>query len=278
MSAFSIHNVSGFDRPYEWGYATPRAAAAYLWEMWNGPTNAARVAAIEAGGRFRIGDGTVALPAFSFLSDPDSGLYRIGADQLGFAVGGAKVLGLSASGVEIGAVTYPGVLGSALQVLRVNAGGTGLEFATSAAVYTDAQADARIATWARQNNPSGTAPLTRLPVQVRGRTSLYTVGTDGEWSNTSSFNLTVTDIDDYDYITISLWAGSGSTNKNARTVTILRSQIPETGGASLRIESGVGTDEPITLIRNSAGTQLTFNPQSAGASHGKIMGIFGGPF
>jgi hypothetical protein len=35
-------------------------------------------------------DGTVAAPAFSFTSDPDVGLYRIGANDLGLSMGGSK--------------------------------------------------------------------------------------------------------------------------------------------------------------------------------------------
>jgi hypothetical protein len=33
-------------------------------------------------------DGTAALPGFAFISDPDTGMYNVGADQLGFATGG----------------------------------------------------------------------------------------------------------------------------------------------------------------------------------------------
>jgi len=49
-------------------------------------------------GRARVGDGTVALPAQSFASDTDCGWYRIGADNLGLALGGSKVLDVLRSG------------------------------------------------------------------------------------------------------------------------------------------------------------------------------------
>lgn len=34
------------------------------------------------------GNGTAAAPAFSFASDPDTGMYRVGANELGFSTGG----------------------------------------------------------------------------------------------------------------------------------------------------------------------------------------------
>lgn len=47
------------------------------------------------------GDGAVALPGFSFTSDPDSGLYRIGANNIGVAVNGAKVLDVATTGMTV---------------------------------------------------------------------------------------------------------------------------------------------------------------------------------
>lgn len=41
--------------------------------------------------QLRSQDGTVALPAHSFNSDPDCGLYRIGTNDIAIAVGGTKV-------------------------------------------------------------------------------------------------------------------------------------------------------------------------------------------
>ncbi len=51
------------------------------------------------------GNGTVALPAFSFTSDPDSGWYRIGANNIGASVNGAKVLDIATSGLTVTGLT-----------------------------------------------------------------------------------------------------------------------------------------------------------------------------
>jgi hypothetical protein len=46
-------------------------------------------------------DGTAALPAQTWASDPDTGIYRIGANNIGVTVAGAKVLDVSASGLGV---------------------------------------------------------------------------------------------------------------------------------------------------------------------------------
>jgi hypothetical protein len=46
-------------------------------------------------------DGTAAAPSISFSADPDLGLFRIGENDLGFAVGGAQVAHLTAAAFEI---------------------------------------------------------------------------------------------------------------------------------------------------------------------------------
>jgi hypothetical protein len=47
-------------------------------------------------------NGTVSLPGVAFASDLDSGMYRVGANNVGFAVNGARVFDISASGLLLG--------------------------------------------------------------------------------------------------------------------------------------------------------------------------------
>lgn len=47
------------------------------------------------------GNGTVSLPAIGPVSDPDSGLYVIGANNLGIALAGAKVLDMATTGLGV---------------------------------------------------------------------------------------------------------------------------------------------------------------------------------
>ena len=57
-----------------------------------------------------MSDGTVAAPAVNFTSDTDSGVYRIGANNVGVAVNGAKVLDIATTGLSVtGTFTATGV-------------------------------------------------------------------------------------------------------------------------------------------------------------------------
>lgn len=46
-------------------------------------------------------NGTVSLPALAFASDTDTGLYRIGANNIGVAANGAKVLDITTTGLSV---------------------------------------------------------------------------------------------------------------------------------------------------------------------------------
>ena len=46
-------------------------------------------------------DGTVSAPQFTFAADDNSGMYRIGADNIGIGVGGAKVIDIGTAGVGV---------------------------------------------------------------------------------------------------------------------------------------------------------------------------------
>lgn len=99
---------SGDNLPHILSFLNARATAGdTLFEVWNGSTSAARSWVLGLNGEMWSANGSVAAPVFSFLSDPDSGLYRIGANNIGVAVGGAKVVDVAAAGVGI-----TGTLGS----------------------------------------------------------------------------------------------------------------------------------------------------------------------
>lgn len=60
-------------------------------------------------GTLKLANGTVSLPALTFGSDTDCGLYRIGANNMGLAVNGAKVLDIATTGLGItGTLTVTG--------------------------------------------------------------------------------------------------------------------------------------------------------------------------
>jgi hypothetical protein len=75
----------------------------------------------SAGSGFPTGDGTEALPPWSFTSDPDTGLYRFGANQLAGSTGGTARWLLDATGVQVrndGALRFSsGAIGAADEII-----------------------------------------------------------------------------------------------------------------------------------------------------------------
>jgi hypothetical protein len=71
-----------------------------------GSTTRTTRATLDSTGQFQFSDGSVSLPGISFQSDTDTGIYRIGADNLGVAVGGTKILDVASTGLSvIGTIT-----------------------------------------------------------------------------------------------------------------------------------------------------------------------------
>jgi hypothetical protein len=56
---------------------------------------------VTAGTLLLTGNGAVGAPAHSFTSDTDCGAYRIGANNIGYAVNGAKVLDIGTGGLTV---------------------------------------------------------------------------------------------------------------------------------------------------------------------------------
>ena len=77
--------------------------------------------------------GVVSAPAYSFASDNDSGLYRIGANNIGVGVNGAKVLDVATTGLGITGSLTPTTL------LDISAGTAGqIKFPATQNASTDA--------------------------------------------------------------------------------------------------------------------------------------------
>lgn len=55
---------------------------------------------IENSGTILNSSGSVSLPSYSFSSDPNTGIYRIGADNLGITAGGVKQVDISTSATD----------------------------------------------------------------------------------------------------------------------------------------------------------------------------------
>ena len=80
-----------------WAFYTPREG----WRAWVDDENVALVHDganwVADGGNFA--DGSAAAPSIAFASDPDTGLYRVSADLLGVAAGGALIAQFGSAGI-----------------------------------------------------------------------------------------------------------------------------------------------------------------------------------
>lgn len=101
----------------------------------------------RAAGPLLAQDGSAAAPSLAFGSDPDTGLWRIAADTLGIATGGAERLRVTNSGVQLtGSLTGTAVQASATdltagRLLTVGAFGLGATGSTGDQITTAAQLD-----------------------------------------------------------------------------------------------------------------------------------------
>ena len=87
----------------------PVASASLLW---NAAGNALENSTTSAA-QYLGGNGTVSLPFYSFTSDPNSGFYRIGADNIGLSLGGSKRVDFAAATTGFtGQVTATGFTGT----------------------------------------------------------------------------------------------------------------------------------------------------------------------
>ncbi len=60
-----------------------------------------KIESIGGGDPSAIGDGLVGTPSLAFLADPDTGLYRIGDNNIGISLGGTLVYDFSATALTI---------------------------------------------------------------------------------------------------------------------------------------------------------------------------------
>lgn len=80
---------------------------------------------IADGGATGFANGTAAAPSIAFASDSDTGIYRVGADNLGLATGGSLRADVSSSGLDM----------NNLPVINIGVAGT--DFSTAGALTLD---------------------------------------------------------------------------------------------------------------------------------------------
>lgn len=163
-------------------------------------TGIAITGTLSASGQFTAtggiisGDGTVSLPAYSWTGDTNSGMYRIGADNIGIAVNATKILDISTTGLNvIGSVSSNGsVLAPASQTAGMINGTIVASVAANALTVA-------------LKTASGADPSSGNPVTVLFRNATVATG---------------------DYATLTLTAATSIVISSGSTLGTLSSNIP----------------------------------------------------
>ena len=192
--------------------ATTPAAGAFTTVSASGATTLSSTLGVTGVASFA--NGAVGTPGVTFTSDPDSGIYRIGANNLGVAVNGAKVLDIATTGLGVtGNVTATNLvaLGAANLKLFVNAAASAPEYAkgikVGAFTYNLATASGNLSTTGVGFKPS--AIIFFNPGSG---------GTDGSWglaegtSNYCTFQVAGAALSSDSTVCIYFYQGAGTRN------------------------------------------------------------------
>lgn len=201
---------------------------------------------------FRAGNGTVSLPSYTFTSDLDSGIYRIGANNIGVAVNAAKVLDIGTTGLGItGVATITSASATALAVGRLGA--------TTPALVVDASAATSITGLKISSAAAGAG----VALAAVGETNINTT-IDAAGSGTLTLNGTATgNIVLGRAATGVSFSGTGGVTANSGTA------VPASAGA-------LAAGAPITMFSTGVKVWVTSDAPTFSANKGDICINTGG--
>lgn len=172
---------------------------------------------VTVGGAIREVDGSAATPAYSFSNDTNTGIYRVGSDDLGFAVNGTLVFEISGAS---GAINRNG------QIFN-------LDGASGAPAYTFT-ADTDTGIYRISNNVLGfSAGGVRVGIDANGLL-LYSTGAGSQ-------RLIYTDENAAGTSSVLIQAGAGSTSFGGGIVLYAAAHATQPGGVWLGHASGGGS-------------------------------------
>lgn len=212
---------------------------------------------------FKAPDGAVGTPAFTFTNDPDSGLYRIGANNIGLALNGTKVVDFATTGIAItGTVSSSSnaTIGGTLGVMGVTTAngivnGAGSAYTWSGRSQMLSTADGVVLFWDNANTSFNRFQMggtdTNYPALARNGAGLRAVLADGSLDTT------------FQASTITASVGfSGSLTGNASTATALQTArtingVSFDGTANIVVTAAAGTLTGTTLNATVVTSSLT---------------------
>ncbi len=193
---------------------------------------------LSATGVFSAANGTVSLPAITFASDTDTGIYRIGANSLGIAANGVVQLTITTAG-------FNGVLGGTTPA----AASVTTLTATGAVALSPANLNVVL-------SPTGTGVVTINPATA-GTVNNVVIGGSTPLAGTFTTGTTT----------------GLATLGSAKVDTGTKTAAATTGAATLNKNSGVITSEALTTAAGTAYTLTLTN--SVIAATDQIMASVG---
>ena len=153
-----------------------------------------------------IGDGTVGTPGIHFYNDSDTGIYRIGANQLGFSTGGQFRVGIYDDGTT--RFTFPGSA-SVPTISYSSQNNTGIYFPSTASIGFTVNGNLRM--YVQDSDATLNLAAHLWPVT----TNTYGIGKSGKvWTDVWATNGTIQ-------------TSHSSTKVNIETVNVVDAAVPE---------------------------------------------------
>ena len=141
-----------------------------------------------SGGQILTDDGTYSAPAYSFVNEPNSGLYRAGSGNFGLSIGGVLKLGINASGAQAAGFGIQNTTNALAGGLRL--GPNGLLNWTQSGASDDTAGLARIAANTLEvttgtSGTMGTLIAGNVGIGTTSPSQLLTVGNNNQFTVTS---------------------------------------------------------------------------------------------
>jgi hypothetical protein len=217
-------------------------------------------------------DGKVAAPGLAFASDPDSGLYRIGANNIGLALNGAKVLDIATTGLSI-----TGTLAASSTITGTSASASALAIGLNGATNPALQVDASTASSATGVKIKSAAAAAGVALSVISSGTNEAFGIDAKGSGLINIGSVSTG-------GLNLAAGGGNVALNSTTPQSSAgygyfTANGSTGGGFAISSAGTvegylyGNTAVINLVTNAA-IPLTFGINNAEAARFDTSGRF----
>jgi len=238
---------------------------AYL--LWNA-TGTALTTSTSSAAQSLGGDGSAALPYYSYVSDPNSGFYRIGADNVGLSLGGTKRVDFGAATTAFtGQVTGTGFTGTLDGSL-----GSGTP---AAAVVTQLTSGGNIVSDTDSTDDLGTTSVRWRKLWVDDVQATTTLSADGLVSGGSialASGATITAFLDDD----SMSANSATAGATQQSIKAYVDTLVSTNGGNWKASVLVATTANITLsgvqtidgVSAVVGSRVLVKDQSTGSQNG----------